>query len=449
MKKANETLPAGADFSEEGQRLLAKRRGPLLRWVNEHPGIINVALVVMHLLSFVVGSASQVLAGDSDAGQAPGLSQGAQLLLVVSLGILFSLGIFWRNRYSLWLLLASGVVDLIAVAFPLNNVVSGATSWVFMYTLGSREPFRRGLLGCILYSLMAISTQVLLYLRSINNSGDLISVEFSEGVESATTDFPYIAGDIISIALFYITLFLVGRAVHRNRMFEQALLAGFKQNQVLAAAEERNRIAREMHDVIAHSLTVMITLADGARFVAAKNPEKAGEVLQELSTTGRTALADMRRTLGVLRSDEGEDARLAPAEGAEEKAVDNLRVLTESFASTGMKARFVHEGQEIPSDNNLRLSLYRIVQESLTNALRYGQNTQHISVKVEVNLPDIWLTIINDGSLLCDSLPPSIGSGKGIAGMRERAAFYGGTVQASPHEEGGWQVKAHLAWNNS
>ena len=179
-----------------------------------------------------------------------------------------------------------------------------------------------------------------------------------------------------------------------------------------------------------------------------KNPERAGEVLQELSSTGRNALADMRRTLGVLREDTS-GAQLTPAEGVSEDAVENLRALAESFSSTGLNVEFIHAGAAVPEDNNLRLSLYRIVQESLTNALRYGQDAQNISVRLSVSLPDIFITVINDGSTLSGStsLPPSIGTGKGITGMRERAAFYNGTVNVGPNDVGGWTVRAHLKWD--
>lgn len=246
-----------------------------------------------------------------------------------------------------------------------------------------------------------------------------------------------------------LTIVVIGRSVRRNRIFEQEILRHFEQTQTLAATEERNRIAREMHDVVAHSLTVMITLSDGARLVGQKNPERAGEVLQELSSTGRKALADMRRTLGVLR-EENSAASLTPAEGTAEDAVENLRELAESFSSTGLNVDFTHEGVAVPEDNNLRLSLYRIVQESLTNALRYGQDAQNITVRLSVALPDIFITIVNDGSMVGGSspLPPSIGTGKGITGMRERAAFYNGTVNVGPNDVGGWTVRAHLKWDD-
>ena len=137
----------------------------------------------------------------------------------------------------------------------------------------------------------------------------------------------------------------------------------------LGSVTERNRIAREMHDVVAHSLTVMVTLSDGAAVVVHKDPERAAGVLAELSRTGRTALADMRRVLGVLRDDAA--AGHAPREPL--AAGGNLAKLLEGFRTAGLPVHYTHTGPSLPGDAAFQLTVYRIVQESLTNVLRYGR----------------------------------------------------------------------------
>jgi len=257
-------------------------------------------------------------------------------------------------------------------------------------------------------------------------------------------------GFMVALGLaFNLVIVMMGRFAHKNNEFDRQVIERFEQTQVLAASEERNRIAREMHDVVAHSLTVMITLADGARIVGQRDRARAEEVLLELSKTGRSALADMRRTLGVLRNPDGQELNFLPAEGRSVDARENLEELVNSFAATGLPVTFDYEGEELPADNNLRLSVYRIVQESLTNALRYAKDASLVRVSVRVHLPHIEVSVIDNGSTAPEGIPnPSnnLGSGKGLAGIRERAAFYKGSVDAGRNDLGGWTTRVRLVW---
>ena len=157
----------------------------------------------------------------------------------------------------------------------------------------------------------------------------------------------------------------------------------------------------------------------------------------------------MRRTLGVLRNPDGQELNLLPAEGRSADARENLEDLVSSFAATGLPVTFDYEGEELPADNNLRLSVYRIVQESLTNALRYAKDASLVRVSVRVHLPHIEVSVIDNGSTAPEGIPtPSnnLGSGKGLAGIRERAAFYEGSVDAGRNDLGGWTTRVHLVW---
>lgn len=340
-------------------------------------------------------------------------------------------------------------------------------------------------------------------------------------------------------------------ALLRSEASRQAL-AG-QQATLLAAANERSRIAREMHDVVAHSLAVMITMSDGIASTIDRDPKMAKEALNLLAETSRSALADTRRLVGVLREDpavSGLSGEITPAAGINagaagsagaggsalgaaspqspvssgaalqglgvpapanavaagsadlaantagsgvvapklqvkelpvpefaapgtiapahpSSAITNLRereveetsqdtgaplapapeskdlaALVERFKEAGMPISYEHRGEPLPNDGNLQLTIYRIAQEALTNVLRYAPTTKRITVRLarRVGCAELW--VINAAA---PGSPTMHGSGKGLIGMRERAAVYSGSVQAGP-VEGNWQVYAILRW---
>lgn len=301
-------------------------------------------------------------------------------------------------------------------------------------------------------------------------------------------------------------------ALLRSEASRQAL-AG-QQATLLAAANERSRIAREMHDVVAHSLAVMITMSDGIASTIDRDPKMAKEALNLLAETSRSALADTRRLVGVLREDpavSGLSGEITPAAGINagaassadlaadtglsgvvgpklqvkelpvpefaapgtiapahpSSAITNLRereveetsqdagaplapapeskdlaALVERFKEAGMPISYEHLGEPLPNDANLQLTIYRIAQEALTNVLRYAPTTKRITVRLarRVGCAELW--IINAAA---PGSPSMHGSGKGLIGMRERAAVYSGSVQAGPVDSN-WQVYAILRW---
>jgi len=339
-------------------------------------------------------------------------------------------------------------------------------------------------------------------------------------------------------------------ALLRSEVSRQAL-AG-QQATLLAAANERSRIAREMHDVVAHSLAVMITMSDGIASTIDRDPKMAKEALNLLAETSRSALADTRRLVGVLREDpavSGLSGEITPAAGINagaagsagaggsalgaaspqspvssgaalqglgvpspanaaassadlaantagsgvvapklqvkelpvpefaapgtiapahpSSAITNLRereveetsqdtgaplapapeskdlaALVERFKEARMPISYEHLGEPLPNDANLQLTIYRIAQEALTNVLRYAPTTKRITVRLarRVGCAELW--VINAAA---PGSPSMHGSGKGLIGMRERAAVYSGSVQAGP-VDGNWQVYAILRW---
>jgi signal transduction histidine kinase len=205
----------------------------------------------------------------------------------------------------------------------------------------------------------------------------------------------------------------------------------------IAAAAERARIAREMHDVIAHNVSVMVVQADGAAFALDAEPDRAREALSAISRTGRQALTEMRRLLGVLRAD-GDPAELAPQPG-----ISQVGTLLEQARAAGLAVTFAAEGtpRELPAGTDL--AAYRVVQESLTNTRKHGGPGASARVSLHYGRNALHLSVADDGRGAATR--PDRG-GHGLTGMRERVEIYGGTVRAGPRAGGGFEVTAKLPY---
>jgi signal transduction histidine kinase len=211
------------------------------------------------------------------------------------------------------------------------------------------------------------------------------------------------------------------------------------QQGALAAAAERARIAREMHDIVAHHLTVMVTLSDAAIAASAASPERAAEVMRSVSATGRRALADTRRLLGVLRQRPGED----PAENLQPVPdLAQLDQLIEQVRSAGLDTRLEVQGAAPDVPAGVQLTVYRLVQEALTNTLKHGGAGAHATVRLEFLPGELRVDIDDDGTGAAAPATASVGGG--LVGMRERVHAYGGDVRAGPGQPRGWKVSARL-----
>jgi signal transduction histidine kinase len=205
----------------------------------------------------------------------------------------------------------------------------------------------------------------------------------------------------------------------------------------ISAAAERARIARELHDVIAHNVSVMVVQADGASFALRSEPERARQALAAISGTGRQALAEMRRLLGVLRSgDSGAD--LAPQPG-----LDQLRELLDQARAAGLSVSLTLVGTPHQLSEGAELAAYRVVQESLTNTRKHGGVLAAAKVTLRYEPDGLVVQVTDDGR--SDAAPgDGAAQGLGLTGMRERIEMYGGTVDAGPLPAGGYQVVARL-----
>lgn len=221
-------------------------------------------------------------------------------------------------------------------------------------------------------------------------------------------------------------------ALQRERA-EQAVRER-EQRTALAVAEERARIAREMHDVVAHSLSVIIAQADGGRFIASQHPEKAADVLRTIGDTGRAALADMRSLLGVLRQDEHTTFGPQPGPSALPELIERVRA-----AGLPVQLELSEDLDDIPQA--LGMSLFRLVQEALTNVMKHAGEGARASVTIRRTAQTVEAEIIDDGR---GTDPDSDGMGHGITGMRERVSVYGGELTAGPLPGRGFRVMATL-----
>jgi signal transduction histidine kinase len=213
-----------------------------------------------------------------------------------------------------------------------------------------------------------------------------------------------------------------------------------KQAQIGASAE-RSRIAREMHDIVAHSLSVIIAQADGGRYAAKVNPEMAEKTLTTISETGRAALADMRRLLGVLREDPNGDPDDDSVLRSPQPAAGDIQSLVDSMRTSGVRVSLVRMGTPRQLPPGAGLTLYRICQESLTNILKHAGPDPTVTVVQSWGRESVRLEIEDDGR---GAASTSDGAGMGLLGMRERAALFGGTVKSGPRQGGGFRVELDL-----
>jgi signal transduction histidine kinase len=254
---------------------------------------------------------------------------------------------------------------------------------------------------------------------------------------------------IFGPAVLALAAVLLGNSVRLRRAYldeleERAARLELERDQQaqISAAAERSRIARELHDVVAHSLSVMVAQADGASYAIDSDLAKAKGAILSVAQTGRDALNEMRRLLGVLReSDAG--SGVAPQPG-----VEQLGELIDSVERAGLPVRLKLTGSPRPLPRGMELTAYRIVQEALTNTLKHAGDDPRAWVTIDYGDGAVELVVEDDGAgagaLVGAPGDESAGPGQGLVGMRERAAVYGGSVVTGARPGGGFRVVARL-----
>jgi signal transduction histidine kinase len=271
-------------------------------------------------------------------------------------------------------------------------------------------------------------------LAALTATATLIFIVFG-GAIPAPPDFavPY---------LLLLLPFLVGHALRSRQLqvdgFRERAIR-LEQEQEFAAQsarnEERARIARELHDVVAHTVSVMVVQAGAARHVVDTAPDQAREALSAVEATGREAMADLRNLLGVLTPEHSE-APLAPQPG-----VEQLPALVQRVRDAGLPVELQMTGTPQPLAPGLDLTVYRIVQEALTNALKHAGPVQ-AQIVIDFRDDELKVEVLDEGSE--HQVSPGTTSGRGLAGMRDRVALYGGSLEAGPRLGHGYAVRAWL-----
>jgi signal transduction histidine kinase len=243
-------------------------------------------------------------------------------------------------------------------------------------------------------------------------------------VPQSGTDDPLLS--TVALVAMITAAVALGLYARVRRSYVESLLEG-------AAAAERARITRELHDVVSHGLSVMVALADGAGYAARDDPAMARTAMRQVASSGRQALEEMQRLLGVL-GDGAPGLQPQPGTAQLEELLDQLRAV-------GLEARLSVVGSPLCLGEGLQLTVYRLVQEALTNVIKHARGATAAEVRVRYGNGAIDVQVDDDGR---PSAGLATGIGRGLAGMRERGAAYGGTVAAGPRPGGGWRVRASL-----
>jgi signal transduction histidine kinase len=286
------------------------------------------------------------------------------------------------------------------------------------------------------YSLGAFQRSVLLSLLGVLAIAVAVSVGIARDTSDSLDNIPP------TVLIFIVAPWGAGRALrHSDREARDltAQVGALEHERELVAREavvaERARIARELHDVVAHSLSVIAIQADAAEGALSKDPDRAREPLAAVKHTAREALTEMRHLLGLLRDGGGDGLSLEPQPG-----LASLDALVEQVRAAGLAVDLTVTGDAQPLPAGTDLSAFRLVQEALTNTLKHAGATR-ASVTVRHTDQRVELAVLDDGTA-ADS--PTGGNGHGLIGMKERVTLYGGTLQVGPTLGGGYQVLASL-----
>lgn len=304
----------------------------------------------------------------------------------------------------------------------------GLTLWVLTYTLAAYKSWSRAIFGTAL-------------LWIVNDLTFLVAIErgWMRGPDGA--DYITLSSGMLVNVVTMLVTFLIGRTVRARRVASQALadraVAAEAERQAHAehaVIEERRRIARELHDVVAHHVSVISVMATGARRVLNHDPDAADQALSTIEQTSRTTLRELRRLLFLLRVETESDVQLTPQPGLE-----GIRSLIDQVREAGLPTSLRVDGEPSMLDPGVALTAYRIVQEALTNTLKHaGQATAEVRMKFEPGLLTIEVFDTGDGPQTAST------AGHGLLGMRERVSVYGGTLRTGPRPGGGYRVYAKI-----
>ena len=342
--------------------------------------------------------------------------------LTTPLPLLLALPLFWRRSRALLVvtLVISGVVlQAVATGNSAEGIELIVAVGVAAYSAGTYSERPRALIG-----LAVLAVGYAIYALEDHN------------IRSGRT------GELWAGAFFGIGVlvaWLIGTFVRasRERATLEAAAAARESAAQDAVAEERARLARELHDIVSHNLSVVVLQAGGAR---AQGDHAPAGTLEKIERSSREALVEMRRLLGVLR-DDPDGAALAPQPG-----ISQLEALATTMRAAGLPVQLTIDGDYDHLPPALDLSAYRIVQEALTNTLKHA-GAAHVRVEIRRRPDALTIDVVDDGTSKASHDQP--GTGHGLVGMRERVVLFGGTLDAAPRPEGGFAVHARLPFTDA
>ena len=387
----------------------------LMGWLRARPlladALLAGLLAAFSLVALVYAN------GDCDGACRPGGTGATGLILAQTLPLA------WRRRHPLAVSLVTGLATAgyglapypdLAMPVPVGGLVG-------MYSVAAWGSRRAALVAG------GVAAAVVAVVMSLpRTDADLVDAAFASlGLAGA-----WVLGDRARVQRA-LAAELSDRAVRLEREREGEARR--------AVASERARIARELHDVVAHHVSMMVVQAEAGPLAVERDPARAAGAFEAIAATGRQALVEMRRLLGVLRGD-GQAPSLAPQPG-----LDQVPSLVEQVGRAGLEVELVVEGEKAPLPAGVELSAYRIVQEALTNAVRHA-GPGRARVLVRYGERDLELTVRDEGG--GGGAAPAGGaptrSGQGLVGMRERVSLFGGELHAGPGPDGGFTVAARL-----
>jgi signal transduction histidine kinase len=363
----------------------------------------------VYVAGIVVLGLIELLTLDEPAGVKSG---GAAVVSAMAISLL------WRRTRPVEMLACLIVLALVGELFfvgPPGSLTQVLILLTATYSVGAHADGRRGFVG------LGVGVVGVTALASVFDPSDIV--------------FPVI--------FFVVTPWMFGRVLRNTlltarELAERAELAEHarEEEELRAVMVERNRVARELHDVLAHNLSVVVVQAGAARRIVERDPQRAAEVASLIELTGREALAELRHLFGPIRREDG-------GAHTEPPGLSDLERLVARVQQAGLPVELQIDGEPVPLPAGVDLTAYRLVQESLTNALKHaGADSATVRLSYEPN--EVAISVEDDGEGLSPERLSNLGGGHGLAGMEERVALYGGLLHAGRRRGGGFAVRARL-----
>lgn len=446
---------------------LPKPPGMFRRWLAAHPRFVDGGIVVTYLfgcammLLFEVFNdiSMQQIVELEDPDAVATLQQNSAVfgwpwaLVLIAITLLTALALAYRRRFPF-----AGLIVVAFLFFFEQGMLVVPNSVALVFMLYAVPVYRSVRAGWFALAFAVLSQTVLALFTNASSGGFVGPVGFVTAgpLELRDSLIVSLMNAIWLLAVLMIAINLGNRRRYVEALIDRAhqLAREREQRAQLAAAEERSRIAREMHDIVAHSLSVVVTLSEAASVAVGTQPEAAANAMARAAETGRSALMEMRRLLGVLNEGEGSAETLE--EMATESTDENLaaprspqpgmaqmRELIDGFRQAGLRVELTESG--IPGDDAThQLAVYRIVQEALTNSLRYAGRGSEVKILISHDGESTTIEVIDSGRRgTADETTNKVipGSGRGLTGATERARMFGGSLESKAHGAG-WRLHA-------